>query len=107
MESMRGRDSGARPSSSWGTRLSPRRCRRMGRNLQIVTHRWSITLTISALAACGGTVKNGGDDDGDGDTPVLLRASRSSTIALTGDRALVAMVNPDDDSLSLFQTSDD
>ena len=77
----------------------------MGRNLQIVTRRWTITMTVSALAACGGTVKDGGDDDGD--APVLLRASRSSTIALTGDRALVVMVNPEDDSLSLFQTSDD
>ncbi|HEU5055028.1 MAG TPA: cytochrome D1 domain-containing protein [Kofleriaceae bacterium] len=38
---------------------------------------------------------------------MLLRASRSSTIALSGDRTLVALVNQDDDSLSLFQTSDD
>lgn len=77
----------------------------MRTRLPVVTKCWTITLTVAGLAACGGTVKEG--DDGDGDTPVLQRASRSSTIALSGDRALVAMVNPDDDSLSLFQTSDD
>ena len=69
-----------------------------------------ITLTAALLAgaaACGSV--GGGDDggDGDGDGAILRRASRSSTIALSGDRALVAMVNPDDDSLSIFQTSDD
>ena len=33
------------------------------------------------------------------------RVSRASTIAITDDDALVAMVNPDDGSLSVFQTS--
>jgi hypothetical protein len=37
---------------------------------------------------------------------VLAHASKSSTIALSDDRARVAMVNPDDGSLSVFQTSD-
>ena len=36
----------------------------------------------------------------------LAHASKSSTIALSDDRARVAMVNPDDGSLSVFQTSD-
>jgi DNA-binding beta-propeller fold protein YncE len=34
------------------------------------------------------------------------RASRSSTIALSDDNKLVAMVNPDDDSISVFKTTD-
>ena len=63
-------------------------------------------ILLASAAGCGSTSR-AGDDDDDGGGPVLLRASRSSTIALSGDRALVAMVNPDDDSLSIFQTSDD
>jgi YVTN family beta-propeller protein len=35
-----------------------------------------------------------------------VRASRASTIAISDDDTLVAMVNPDDNSLSVFQTSD-
>jgi DNA-binding beta-propeller fold protein YncE len=56
------------------------------------------------LAACGG----GGDDGGDDAPPdrVLSRASRSSTIALSNDGARVVMVNPEDDSISVFQTAD-
>lgn len=37
---------------------------------------------------------------------VLAHASKSSTIAQSDDRSRVAMVNPDDGSLSVFQTSD-
>jgi hypothetical protein len=37
---------------------------------------------------------------------VAQRASRSSTIALTDDGALVLMVNPEDDSVSVFSTTD-
>lgn len=37
---------------------------------------------------------------------VLNRASRSATIALSSDDALVAMVNPEDDSISVFSTDD-
>ncbi len=39
--------------------------------------------------------------------PLLARASKSGTIALTDDGAYVAMVNPEDNSISVFQTSDD
>src|SRR5687767_2673634 len=35
-----------------------------------------------------------------------VRASRSSTIAMSDDDTIVAMVNPDDGSISVFQTSD-
>jgi hypothetical protein len=37
---------------------------------------------------------------------ILRRASRSSAIAITGDDSRVVMVNPDDDSISIFRTSD-
>jgi YVTN family beta-propeller protein len=57
------------------------------------------TLVIGGLVmGCGSTVA----DDG----PVATRVSRSSTIALSEDGARVAMVNQDDNSISVFQTSD-
>ena len=37
---------------------------------------------------------------------VATKLSRSSTITLSDDNARVAMVNPEDNSLSVFQTSD-
>jgi YVTN family beta-propeller protein len=39
--------------------------------------------------------------------PVAKRASKSGTIAISDDERLVAMVNPDDDSISVFLTADD
>ena len=60
-----------------------------------------------ALGASGcGADANQGDDQPPGDVQILQRASRSSTIALADDRAHVAMVNPEDGTLSVFQTSD-
>lgn len=47
-----------------------------------------------------------GDDPDAPPGPVSMRTSRSSTIALSDDGALVAMVNPEDGTLSVFQTSD-
>ncbi len=61
-----------------------------------------------ALAVCGALVAGMGcgaakaPDQG----PVATKISRSSTIALSDDNARVAMVNPEDNSLSVFQTSD-
>jgi YVTN family beta-propeller protein len=48
----------------------------------------------------------GVDASADADVPVavLARASRSSTIAITDDDAFVVMVNPQDDSISIFDT---
>jgi cytochrome c peroxidase len=40
----------------------------------------------------------------EGPAPVLRRASKSSAIAVTGNNAFVVMCNPDDDSVSIFQT---
>ncbi len=56
------------------------------------------------LAACGSVTKT---HDAPPQGPVLQRASRSTTIALTDDGSHVAMVNPEDGSLSVFETSDD
>jgi YVTN family beta-propeller protein len=56
---------------------------------------------VAGVAGCGG---GGGDDDPD--KVFATRPSRSSAIALSEDEARVAMVNPDDGSLSVFQTSD-
>src|SRR5688572_27656629 len=69
--------------------------------------------TCAALAVGSGLVMGGlagcGSDSKKDDPPIdtfALKESRSSTIALSEDGARVAMVNPDDNSLSVFQTSD-
>jgi DNA-binding beta-propeller fold protein YncE len=65
----------------------------------------------------GGNGADGGEVDpggvivpgGDAIPPTGLlssRVSRSSTIAISSDSSLVAMVNPDDDSVSVFKTAD-
>ncbi len=56
------------------------------------------------LAGCGSD--SGGGDDGPDPDRIALHESRSSTIALAEDGSRVAMVNPDDGTLSVFQTSD-
>src|SRR5688500_8893596 len=112
MASIRGCDPDKGVSSSWGEAAFSKGGPRMGPYSPIASIVCRITLTaglVAGAAACGsvGGGDDDGDGDGDGDGAVLRRASRSSSIALSGDRALVAMVNPDDDSLSIFQTSDD
>lgn len=57
---------------------------------------------VAGASACGGV-----DQPGDDQPPaVLQRPSRSSTIALTDDGSRVVMVNPQDDSISVFTTAD-
>jgi YVTN family beta-propeller protein len=76
--------------------------------------RTSLWVTCALCVAAGGcdNPPPGGDadmttsDDGGAGGPVLKRPSRSSTIALSDDGALVVMVNPDDDSISVFKASD-
>ena len=59
------------------------------------------------VTACGSDSKPPAQDAPDTTPgPVLSRPSKSSTIALSDDGAHVAMVNPEDGSLSIFQTSD-
>ena len=67
----------------------------------------SLVFSVCALAigACGSD-GGGGGDDGPDPAPVALRESRSSTIALAEDGGRVAMVNPEDGSLSVFATAD-
>lgn len=60
------------------------------------------SLVVTATGGCGTN-----EEEEPEDPPVFsARVSRSSTIALSEDDARVAMVNPDDGSLSVFQTSD-
>src|SRR5687768_4960396 len=75
----------------------------------------SVGYTRLALAACaslaigGGAVGCASDSatPADDEDPIFAtRPSRSSTIAMSEDRSRVAMVNPDDGSLSVFQTGD-
>src|SRR5687768_9702205 len=61
-------------------------------------------LLMGGLAGCGSDSKKG--DDGPDPDQISLRESRSSTIALAEDGSRVAMVNPDDGSLSVFATAD-
>ncbi len=56
------------------------------------------------VGADAGPGEDGGGGGGGG--PVLTRPSRSSTIALSDNKAWVAMTNPDSGSVSVFQTSD-
>ena len=69
--------------------------------------RWIAMLAAGAsLAGCN----SGGDDappDGGTGTPVLARPSKSSTVAITGNDRFVAMVNPETDSISVFDTNTD
>lgn len=68
-------------------------------------HTSLLALSTVTAVACGGS--GGGDDGGVVEPPLVAkRPSRSSTIAMTDDGATVAMVNPSDDSLSLFSTAD-
>lgn len=84
------------------TRMSVRRRRRALGGLVFAT-------MFAAATGCGGGGDDDGGDDNDGgddgaDGPVLLRPSKSGTIAVTSDDLFVAMVNPEDDSISIFDT---
>ena len=77
-------------------------------------------ILLASAAACSGNITQtpGGDDDDDApdaspdpDGPpappgtVLKSPSKSSTVAITGDDVHVLMVNPEDDSLSIFDVT--
>lgn len=59
---------------------------------------------VGAIAACGGAGEPPPDEPGT--VTVQNHVSKSGTIALSDDHAHVAMVNPEDGTLSVFQTSD-
>lgn len=62
-----------------------------------------------ALAVCGALAAGigcGAAEAPDQRGPVATKISRSSTIALSDDNVRIAMVNPEDNSLSVFQASD-
>src|SRR5689334_8224694 len=62
---------------------------------------------VVTAMGCGTDTQGGGDDTPpEEEGPVATRPSRSSTIAISEDNARVAMVNPDDGSLSVFSTAD-
>jgi YVTN family beta-propeller protein len=63
-------------------------------------------LAVGGATACGTDGPDPADDDDAGGGAVATRPSRSSAIALSEDGARIAMVNPDDGSLSVFQTGD-
>jgi YVTN family beta-propeller protein len=58
----------------------------------------SLVLAFATLGGCTG-------DDGGG--AILARPSKSGTIDITADDGFVAMVNPEDDSVSVFRVADD
>jgi len=64
------------------------------------------TVAASCLAACGGSVQPNTPDAGNSadaaPVPVLKRASKSSTVAITGDDQTVIMVNPETKSVTIF-----
>lgn len=70
---------------------------------------------VTSLAACGGEVEPQDSPDADVVVPdapdeevaVLRRPSKSGTIAITGDDRFVLMVNPEADTLSVFDTESD
>ncbi|MEQ9319649.1 MAG: YncE family protein, partial [Polyangiaceae bacterium] len=59
--------------------------------------------------AGGGDVGGGGGGGGGagGAGPILARPSKSGTVAISDDDAYVVMVNPGDDSVTIFDTTDD
>lgn len=62
-------------------------------------------LAIGASGGCGDDIATDHDAPPE-EVTVALRASKSSTIALADDASRVAMVNPDEGTLSVFQTVD-
>src|ERR1051325_8547691 len=63
------------------------------------------SLTVTAMG-CGTDAPHPADTPPEDQGPFATRVSRSSTIAISEDNAHIAMVNPDDGSLSVFATTD-
>lgn len=66
--------------------------------------RWMFALAAGAwLGGCS----SGGDDTTAEPPPILARPSKSGTVAITGNDRFVVMVNPETDSISVFDTTTD
>jgi hypothetical protein len=72
------------------------------RAVRLVGFGLAVSLTLGLSACDNGTPPNPPPT-----TTVLKRASKSSAIAITGDDKYVVAVNPENDSISVFRTSDD
>ncbi len=74
-----------------------------------MTKRISWMAMLAAAGASLGGCDSGGDDGptNGGGPPVLARPSKSGTVAITGNDKLVAMVNPETGSISVFDTATD
>lgn len=66
-----------------------------------------VTVGVGGAGAAGGQGGQGGDGGaGAGPTTALRKPSKSSTIAISDDDAIVTMVNPGDGSVSIFRADD-
>jgi YVTN family beta-propeller protein len=72
-----------------------------------LTHSLAVALGAALVVhgGCGGGDGGGGGGETD-DAVFATRVSRASTIAISQDDRRLVMVNPDDGTLSVFQTSD-
>ncbi|MDX2007466.1 MAG: YncE family protein, partial [Meiothermus sp.] len=69
---------------------------------------WPLWMSVGLallLVACGGG--GGGSTPTPTPDPLLKRPSKSGTIAITGDDKYVVQVNTENDSITIFRTSDD
>jgi YVTN family beta-propeller protein len=64
------------------------------------------TSPVTVGVGGGGGDGGSGGEGGGGATVALRKPSKSSTIAISDDDAIVAMVNPGDGSISIFRTAD-
>ncbi len=74
---------------------------------KIRTLRLMVGLGLVALLVGLSACDNGTPPNPPPATAVLKRASKSSAIAITGDDKYVVAVNPENDSISVFRSSDD
>ncbi len=74
---------------------------------KIQTLHLMVSLGLATLAFGLNACDNGTPPNPPPATAVLKRASKSSAIAITGDDKFVVAVNPENDSISVFRTSDD
>ena len=73
-----------------------------------MTQSFRLMFVLAAAGAwLGGCSSSGDDDTTAGNPPILARPSKSGTVAITGSDRFVVMVNPETDSVSVFDTMTD